>query len=206
MRSLLTLSVVLFLPAATWAQDKKEKEAEPVKVIDLKRTDVVSYEKEIEPIFYKRCLSCHSGAEKKSRFDISSYDALIKGGKRGAAIVPGKAEQSLLYKSMGRTANPQMPPPKDEKPCTAEELALVKLWIDQGAKAPTGASIVRPKIVVGTPPLTVTPVRALAVSPDKSTLAAGRGNQIHVYDAGSGAYIRSLIDPNLKLGDKAVKA
>ena len=51
------------------------------------------------------------------------------------------------------------------------------------------------------------PVRAVAVSPDKSTVAAGRGNQIHLYDAGSGTYIRILIAPGLKTADgKDVKA
>jgi WD40 repeat protein len=42
----------------------------------------------------------------------------------------------------------------------------------------------------------------VAVSPDKSAVAAGRGNQIHVYDAGSGSYIRTLVDPNLTTPDK----
>ncbi len=205
MRYVLTLSLITTLPAATWAQGKKDAEPEPVKIIDLKRKDPVSYEKEVEPIFYKRCVTCHSGSVKESRFDISSYDTLIKGGKRGAALVPGKADQSLLYKSMGRSARPFMPPPKDDPSCTPQELALVKLWIDQGAKAPSGQRE-RPRIVVGLPPPNVNPVRALALSPDKSTLAAGRGNQIHVYDAGSGTYIRTLIDPNLKLGDKNIKA
>jgi WD40 repeat protein len=85
-------------------------------------------------------------------------------------------------------------------------MALIKLWIDQGAKAPQGARPI-PLIVIGVPPATVHPVRAVAVSPDKSIVAAGRGNQIHIYDAGSGAYIRSLYTPNLKTADgKAVKA
>src|SRR5262249_46363783 len=87
-----------------------------------------------------------------------------------------------------------------------EELALVKLWIDQGAKAPSGPSL-RPQIVVGLPPANVTPVRALAVSPDKSAIAAGRGNQIHVYDAGSGTHVRPPTNPHLKAADgKPVKA
>src|SRR5262245_41816088 len=218
MRCLLSFCVIALVPTAALAQPKKDKdkdkddiEVEPVKVIDLKRTEPVKYEKEIEPIFQKRCVACHGGAMKESKFDLSSYDALIKGGKRGAAIVPGKADQSLLVKSMGRTVKPYMPPPPDEDegkkddPVTPQELALVKLWIDQGAKAPTGPGT-RPKIIVGLPPANVTPVRALAVSPDKSTDVAGRGNQIHVYDAGSGAFIRSLIDPNLKMKEKPVKA
>src|SRR5207248_711722 len=72
--------------------------------------------------------------------------------------------------------------------------------------APTGQRE-RPKVVVSLPPANVTPVRALAVSPDKAAIAASRGNQIHIYDAGSGAHIRSLINPDLKAPDgKAVKA
>src|SRR5215472_1292063 len=48
-------------------------------------------------------------------------------------ILPGKSADSLLIKLCGRTEKPNMPPKKEE-PMTPEELALVKLWIDQGAK------------------------------------------------------------------------
>src|SRR5204862_140132 len=60
---------------------------------------------------------------------------------------------------------------------------------------------VRAAVVVNLPPANVQPVRALPVSPDKSAVAAGRRNQIHVYDAGSGTYIRTLIDPNMTTPD-----
>ena len=53
-------------------------------------------------------------------------------------ILPGKGEQSLLYQLAGKRRRPLMPP-KTEMPLTPEELATIKLWIDQGAKAPTGA-------------------------------------------------------------------
>src|SRR5262245_44135000 len=100
MRSLLTLCVVVLLPAAALAQEEKRaKGNEPIKIIKLDRKDPVVYEKEVEPIFYKRCIACHSGNVKESRFDISNYESVIKGGKRGTAIVPGKAESSLLYTS-----------------------------------------------------------------------------------------------------------
>jgi WD40 repeat protein len=97
-------------------------------------------------------------------------------------------------------------PPKKEEPLTPEELALLKLWIDQGAKAPTTVRE-RPKVVLSVPPAAVVPVLGVAVSPDKSAVAASRGNQIHIYDAGSGAHIRTLIDPQLTVADnKPVKA
>jgi WD40 repeat protein len=200
MRSLFILSLLTFSPAVLYAQEKAEKGNKPIKVVELARKDAVPYEKDIEPIFRKRCMACHSGSIKEGRFDMGSYESLVKGGKRGAAVVPGKAESSNLYRMSGHTQKPFMPP-EDEEPLTPEELALVKLWIDQGAKAPSGERV-RPVIAVGTLPAAVHPVRAVVVSPDKSAVAVGRGNQIHVYDAGSGTYIRSLIQPELQTPDK----
>jgi WD40 repeat protein len=210
MRLVLTLLCLGMLPFVASAQDFK-KEVGPLKVLkDFKPKEPITYEKHVEPIFYKRCTVCHSGNVKEGKLDMSSYEALVKGGKSGEAVKPGKGDESILYKAMARTGSAQMRPrpmpPKGEEPCTPEELAIVKIWIDQGAKAPTS---VRPmaEALVSTPPANVKPVRAVAVSPDKTTVAASRGNQIHIYDAGSGAHIRTLFAPNLKTyDDKPVKA
>ena len=209
MRYLLIVPTVVLLAMGTMAVhgQEKKKEQGPVKVIDLKRADPVIYDKEVEPIFYKKCIVCHSGNQKEGNLDLASYEGLVKGGKSGAAIIPAKGNDSLLYKRLLRTEYKPFMPPRGEEPIIAEEMALIKLWIDQGAKAPTSG--IRPvaPVVLGVPPAGVVPVRALAVSPDKSTVAAGRGNQIHIYDAGSGAHVRSLVTPNLKTADgKAVKA
>src|SRR4051812_17230866 len=204
MRYLLILTLAAALPVAAGAQSKKEQG--PVKVVELNRKDPVVYEKEVEPIFYKKCIACHSGSVKEGKLDISSYEGLVKGGKRGTAIVPGKGNESLIIKLMSRTEHKPFMPPRGEDPIVPEEMALVKLWIDQGAKAPTGVRE-RPKIVVSVPPANVHPVHALAVSPDKSAVAVGRGNQIDLYDAGSGTHVRSLVSPGLKAPDgKDVKA
>ena len=205
MRFVLSLCLLPCLCLSVGAQGKKKDDEQPVKVVKLDRKDPVLYDKDVEPMFYKRCVTCHSGSVKEGKLDLSSYDALVKGGKRGQSIVPGKSGDSLLVKMAGRTQKPHMPPKGEGDPVTPDELALLKMWIDQGAKAPSGQRA-KAKIVVTNLPATVTPVRALAISPDKSTVAAGRGNQIHVYDAGSGTHIRSLVDPNLKTGEgKPVK-
>jgi WD40 repeat protein len=198
--------VLLPLPAlADDKDDKKAKAVQPIKVVALDRKDPVLYQKDIEPILVNKCQYCHSGAVKESKLDLGSYEGLIKGGKRGTAVVPGKSTDSLLVQLAGKTKKPLMPP-KTEEPLTPEELALIKLWIDQGAKAPTGARE-RPKVIVSTPPPIVHPVRAVAVSADKSTVAAGRGNEIHIYAAAKGDYVRTLIDPKLATADqKPVKA
>jgi WD40 repeat protein len=203
MRSRFTLGLISLVPALALADDKKDKPeaVQPIKVVASKRTDTLAYEKDIEPIFIAKCSVCHSGNVKKSKLDLGSYETLMKGGKRGKPIVPFKSAESLLVKLAGRTFEPSMPPKGPDEPLTPDELALIKQWIDQGAKPPTGMRV-KARVVLNVPPANVTPVRALAISPDKSAVAAGRGNQIHVYDAGSGTYIRTLIDPKLVGPDK----
>jgi WD40 repeat protein len=194
--SLLALGVV---PGAVFALDKKDA-VEPIKVVALERKDGVTFEKDVEPVLANKCTVCHSGNLREGKLDLGSYEGLIKGGKRGPAVTPGKSADSLLVKLAGKTMKPTMPPKKEE-PLTPEELALIKLWIDQGAKAPTAVRE-RPKVVLAAPPAGVHPVLGVAVSPDKSAVAASRGNEIHVYDAGSGAHVRALTDPQLATPDK----
>jgi hypothetical protein len=136
----------------------------------------------------------------------------MKGGaKRGAkVVVPGKSAESFLFQACSRQTKPMMPP-KTEDPLNSKELTLIKLWIDQGAKAPTTTSV-KEKVIVHLPPALVKPVRAVAVSPDGKFVAASRGNQVNVFelkteaaDTKKGApekkewvYAKTFIDPTLK--------
>jgi len=185
MRTLL----LALLPLTVCAAEK------PIDVVKLERKEPVAFEKDIEPILQAKCTVCHSGNQLKGKFDASSYVSVMKGSGKGVVIVPGKSAESALAHYSGKTKKPFMPP-KDEEPLTPPELALIKLWIDQGAKPPSAVTE-RPKIAVNAPPANVVPVRAVAVSSDKKFVASGRGNQIHVYDAAKGDLVRTLVDPKL---------
>jgi len=213
MRSL-TLWFALGLTAFAYSQEpKKEKDFPPIPTVELKRTMQVEYGAEIEPIFKNRCFVCHTGNVTEGKFDMSSYEKLMKGGgKRGSkVVVPGKSAESFLFQACSRQVRPIMPP-KTEDPLTPQELSLVKLWIDEGAKAPTTMRL-KEKIVVNLPPVLVKPVRAVAVAPDGKHIAASRGNQVNIFetklpaDAKKGEmkkdwlYEKSLIDPALKTPD-----
>ncbi len=200
MRMVLSLALIAVLPVLASAQEKKTKSVAPIALVKLERSAPVLYDKEIEPILVNKCAVCHSDNIKEGKLDLGSYEGLMKGGKRGAAIVPGKSGESLLVKLVGRTENKIMPP-KGEEPLTPEELALLKLWIDQGAKAPASKRE-RPKVIVAGPPANVHPVFGVAISPDKKFVAASRGNQIHIFDAASGKHLRTLLDPQLTAPDK----
>lgn len=70
-----------------------------------------------------------------SGLKIASREALLKGGSRGPAVVPGKAAESLLYKAVAHIGELSMPPGGALKPAEVEAL---KDWIDDGATWPSG--------------------------------------------------------------------
>ena len=199
MRLLLSLALVAVLPALASAQQKK-KTVKPIAVVKVERSNPVLYDKDVEPILVNKCAVCHSDNIKEGKLDLGTYEALMKGGKRGVPIVPGKSADSLLIKLVGR-AEKKFMPPKGEEPLTPQELALLKMWIDQGAKAPTMRRE-RPKVIVLGPPANVHPVLGVAIRPNKKEVAASRGNQIHIYEAASGKYLRTLLDPQLVAPNK----
>ncbi len=77
------------------------------------------------------CTPCHGGLVANSGLDLRSRDAILKGGSRGPAIVPGKAEASKLYRFAAHLEEPHMPP---GKPLALEQLNVLKAWIDSGAE------------------------------------------------------------------------
>src|SRR4051794_25750923 len=88
-------------------------------------------EKPARAIFETKCASCH-GQARMSELDLRERDTILKGGKRGPAVVPGKADESLLYKAVRREGDVQMPPGKTT--LTAAEVKAIGDWINAGAK------------------------------------------------------------------------
>src|SRR5437588_10343868 len=115
LKGCLPSALFLFLPGWLFAEDKPAAGLQPIKVVALTRTEPVLYEKDIEPILVNKCLFCHSGAVKEGKLDLANYESMLKGGKRGKSIVPGKSGESLLVKLAGKTEKPAMPP-KGEEP------------------------------------------------------------------------------------------
>ena len=199
MRYVLTALLLVASLGVGAEEEKRKKNEEPIKILKLDRKTPVLFEKDVEPILVNKCAFCHSGNIKEGKLDISSYESLMRGGKKGSAVMPGKGTESHLVKLSSKAIRPFMPP-RSEEALSPEELAVITLWIDQGAKAPTGARIVT-KVVLRSPAAIVTPVLGVGVSPDKTAVVASRGSQIHVYDAVSGTHVRTLLDKSLKGAD-----
>src|SRR2546428_17714 len=92
----------------------------------------------IDAIFTKHCLECHEAKDPEANLVLESFESLMKGSENGPVIVPGKSADSLLVKMIeGRVEKEGkkkiMPPGKREK-LGPEEIALIKDWINAGAK------------------------------------------------------------------------
>jgi len=88
------------------------------------------YEKDIRPIFKTHCFHCHGeSGEMEGGFDIRLRRLIVKGGYSGPAITPGELEESPLW---NKIAEGEMPP--DDKKLSAEEMDLIRRWIETGAK------------------------------------------------------------------------
>src|SRR5581483_6409350 len=81
-------------------------------------------------VLEKRCLGCH-GAAQMSGLDLRDRAAMLRGGKRGPAVVAGKPDESLLFRAVSGKAEIKMPPGKES--LSAEEVDTLRTWIRDGA-------------------------------------------------------------------------
>jgi Protein of unknown function (DUF1553)/Protein of unknown function (DUF1549)/Planctomycete cytochrome C len=101
-------------------------------VLTVSGADPVSFSKDIQPIFHETCWNCHGPTQQMSDLSLYTRDAAMKGGDQGAVIIPGKAAQSRLYRLVAGLEQPQMP--LTGSPLSAQQIATIKNWIDQGAR------------------------------------------------------------------------
>ena len=98
----------------------------------------IEFARDIEPLLAKRCLVCHGAQQQMSGLRLDQKEAALKGGAAGEDIVPGKSAESRLIRLVAGLDRKFMPPMGAH--LTAEEVGLLRAWIDQGlewtARAP----------------------------------------------------------------------
>ncbi len=93
----------------------------------------VDFNRDVHTIIAAKCLACHSAEKRSGGLSLATYTDVIDGGRSGAAVRPGNSAGSLLMARITGTTAPQMPlglPPLSEA-----EIATIRTWIDQGARA-----------------------------------------------------------------------
>jgi mono/diheme cytochrome c family protein len=95
----------------------------------------VTYAKDIKPLFEASCFKCHGSEKQKGKLRLDSLEAVLKGGEEGKILKAGDSANSGVIHAIARLdEDSAMPPAEKGKPLTAEQVGLVRAWIDQGAK------------------------------------------------------------------------
>ena len=102
----------------------------------------VDYQKQIKPLLARHCNGCHGAKKVMSGFRTDAGRLAARGGDRGAGIVPGQPEKSLLFQVLTGTDDIERMP-YEKPPLKPAEISLIKEWIAQGAKFPADEKVVR---------------------------------------------------------------
>jgi len=92
------------------------------------------FETKVRPLMAARCYDCHTDSA-KGGLRVDSREALLKGGRRGPAIVIGKPEDSLLIKAVAHT-HETLRMPKGAPKLSDQEIGDLSQWIKDGAYWP----------------------------------------------------------------------
>jgi WD40 repeat protein len=154
-----------------------------------------NFNSQVAPILQKNCLACHSSAAKMGGLVMENYDALMKGGAHGAAIVPGKADQSRMILMLEGSIQPRMPFGAD--PLPAADIATLKAWVEGGALGPAPGEAAKALAPLAIPDIkpqvaVVSPVASVKFSPDGKLLAVGGYQEVRLIDSAGGKALATL--------------
>jgi uncharacterized membrane protein len=93
--------------------------------------EAMIFEDVILPMLERRCEGCHRKGKRKGQLIVSTYALLMKGGRHGPVVKPGKAGASELYRRITLDPGHEDFMPTDGKtPLTKTETDMIRWWID----------------------------------------------------------------------------
>lgn len=112
-------------------QDETGKEMQKV-IPDVQ--EAVAYNDIIQPVLQSKCYNCHGSSKQKGKLRLDTRAFIEKGGEDGQILVPGKSEESEMYKRimLGLLEKKHMPP-KGKPQLSEAEINLIQWWINTGA-------------------------------------------------------------------------
>src|SRR5262249_51645797 len=157
-------------------------------------TGPVSYYKDIRRLFQQHCQGCHQPAKPQGGYIMTGYADLFKAGDREKVnILAGKANQSPLVEQItpkkGKVAMP-----KGKPALKPDEIALVKRWINEGAKDDTPKPA-RDTISAKTPPVYKLPpvITGIDYSGDGKYLAVSGFHEVLLHKADGSGLVARLV-------------
>lgn len=87
----------------------------------------VDFDKQVQPFFATYCFQCHGPRRQSGRTRYDTKTGILM------RVTPGDPANSILYTNISSTGRNHMPPATEDQP-TADDIAMIKQWITEGAK------------------------------------------------------------------------
>ena len=114
------------------SSDQKEFALPPIPDVG----EAVLYKDIVQPLMQAKCAGCHGENKQKGKLRLDQHEFILKGGKDGKAIEPGKADESeMIERMMLPLTDEDHMPPKEKQQLTPSEISLIHWWINTGAHA-----------------------------------------------------------------------
>jgi WD40 repeat protein len=160
----------------------------------------VSFIKDVAPILVQSCIACHNAKKTESKYNMTTFAQLAKGGQQGEDVTlePGDPDASYLVELIRPEGKPRMPYKQD--PLPPGKVAVIERWVKEGAKYDGGSptedwtAVLRkntPVVIPEAYPVTV-PITALAFSPDNAEVATSGYHEVNLWKAADGTLDRRL--------------
>jgi WD40 repeat protein len=191
-----TVLLALAITHVTRADDPKQGQAPPSGA----KEGSVSFMKDVAPILVQNCIACHNGRKSESKYVMTSFAALTKGGQQvqEETVVGGDPDSSHLVELIRADGEPRMPYKQD--PLPKEKIAVIEKWVQEGAKYDGGdlkedwvalLHKTTPIVVPESYPVAV-PITALGFSPDNNEVAAAGYHEVNLWKLDDGSVTRRL--------------
>ena len=102
------------------------------------QTTAIDFDRDVKPLLRDKCVGCHGPSQQNGGLRLDRRQSALLGGASGVGIIPGNSSRSpLIWRVSGPSVfGPQMPP---TGPLRADDIAMLKTWVDRGASWPEEA-------------------------------------------------------------------
>jgi WD40 repeat protein len=187
-------AVAMFLVSPVRARDEPEPEAQAEPEAGAR----VSFLKDVAPILVENCVGCHNPKKAESRYDLTTFDLLAKGGAMGEGIMlePGDADLSYFVELLRPEGAPRMPWKAD--PLPEDKRMIIERWVIEGAEydgedpAADWVAVVnasREVVIPDAYPYPM-PITAVAFAPGGEHIVASGYHELNTYAIADGSLVR----------------
>src|SRR5262249_52450344 len=150
-----------------------------LRVGNVHSQELASYARQVRPFLAKYCIECHNSKIHKRGLNLETYKSILEGSDNGQVLAVGKPDESPLVLAVEGKKEPHMPPKTAKRRPPPAEVAVLRAWIEAGAKDDSaGLKVAIPDIKPRV--ARAAPIAALAYYPDKDYLAVSNYKQAYL--------------------------